>query len=124
MPRNPFVHEFHEFPKQVYNPMTAEMIVAKSATDVPQGWIDHYPTEDERDAANKPDPDKASPLSRDQLIAALKEGGISFKANASTKDLEGLLAESLRAVLVKRGAQVAINTTVVDLLYAVGSKVV
>lgn len=125
MTKKPFdTTTFVEYPKQVYSPATCEMKVANNITEIPEGWIDHYPTEAEQGKAVSQPEDAPSPLSRDQLIAALKEGSIQYNNRGNIKELESTLNNALRVTLANKNVAIPVGVTIIDLLKLVGSKVV
>jgi hypothetical protein len=92
-----------KFPGQRWDPATGETRVFQDAGDVPEGWIDRYPTPEEMAegktvAKNTAAPD-ALPLTRAQVTDYLKAGNVPFAGNAGTKALYDLLVASLKEAL-------------------------
>lgn len=100
IPRPPYVHQ--EYPKMVWHPDTAENMVANTAAEVPDGWIDHHPNDPHRGDA-EPVPQTAptrvlpdghvSSDERADIIAKLRRKGIVFSTRAPTAALRELLGE-------------------------------
>lgn len=71
--------------------------------DVQEGWLDYSPA----NAAEAPAPNineaKPAPMTRDEIIAALNDGGIDFKKNAGTSALYSQLTERVKAHLTESG---------------------
>lgn len=74
------------FPGMRWSP-TGEARVFTSAAEVPEGWTDYHPDSATEAAPAPADKTSALPLTREQIIAALKERGADAKPNASTKSL-------------------------------------
>lgn len=91
-----------KFPGQRWDPASGDTKVFQTAGDVPEGWLDHYPSDEEKSdaksAAPKPAAD-ALPMTRAQVIDYLKAGTVPFQGNAGTKALYDLLVASLKEAL-------------------------
>lgn len=96
-----------DYPALKWHPETGESRLFDKAGDVPEGWLDTHPANLARvqaDAAAAPKPVKLS-LSRTEIQAALREGGIDHNIKASTKDLHDLLRERCIKHLTEGGIE-------------------
>ena len=96
-----------EFPKYYWPPAGGEPIVAKSAGDVPAGYLPYNPADPERAAAAKAaEADKpALPMSKSEVVTALKEGGIPHDKKASHESLYELLSNGVKSALTEAGVE-------------------
>lgn len=97
---------------------TGESQVFVKASDVPPGWTDFHPGDTAVTAAAKVVQAAAGgklTMSRDEIVAALVEGGIAFKQNGGTKALHDLLRASLVTALTEAGKVFAENADTKDL---------
>lgn len=80
---------------------TGESKVFKKGEEIPDGWLDHHPNDEEKGGAGpkRDAPEKDPPLERDEVIAALKEGGVNFNEQATTRQLDNALKGALRKAL-------------------------
>lgn len=85
-------------PTVMYGPGGESRVFTNSA-DVPDGWADN-PKDAVVAAPKAPLPPA---LSREEIIAALEGGGISYKKQASTPALYAQLTENVKAHLTKNG---------------------
>jgi hypothetical protein len=74
-----------------------------------EGWLDHHPSDEEKGGAGKApgatrdqDDPADAPLTREELITALKEGGVNFKETATDAQLDSALRGALRKALTAR----------------------
>src|SRR5690606_29144567 len=83
-----------------WNPETGERAIFDSPEDrAAKGWLDHHPLDEDKGGAGekREAPDKVPPLSREELLQALKEGGVQHKDDATEKQLNS----ALRGALIK-----------------------
>jgi hypothetical protein len=95
-------HPYTAFPAYMWSP-EGECRPFDKAEDVPDGWTDHHPNH--FDGQKPPPPVKAAvptPMTRDEIVAALDAGGIEFGKNTGTKALYDLLTKSVQKVLTDR----------------------
>lgn len=101
-----------------YDPKTGEGRVFDNEDDVPKGWVDRVPEEGDEPAkvakaakepvaGKAPKPEEPKPMTRQELMAALKGGGVTFSATAKNEDLHDLLKGKVMEVLAQR--QIAFN---------------
>ena len=107
-----------------WNPETGEAQVFAKDADVPEGWLDHHPADPayaapDEEAASQNKTPKPKPMTKGELTAALKSGGIEFDNDAKVAELDALLHGKLREVLTARGAQIADTATTRELWEAV-----
>lgn len=88
-----------------WDPKTGE----KKVFDTPEerdvaGWLDHHPKDEAKNATDqKPtNEDKDPPLSRAELLDALKKGGVKHNADATDKQLDNALKGALRKYLADK----------------------
>ena len=96
-------HPYTPFPAYMWSP-EGEKRVFEKAEDVPEGWLDHHPNH--FDGRKPPPPAKAAaptPMTRDEIVAALDAGAIPFSKNAGTKALYDQLAAKVVEALKERG---------------------
>lgn len=96
-----------EGPTYRYDPETGEGRVFTDAADVPKGWLDHVPAR--------------KPITREEIIAALTDGGIKFDAKAKTEALLELLVKSVHATLDESKTEFDPKADVRDLLHLLGA---
>jgi|SRR6185437_14084595 len=89
------------WPSRKYGP-NGQSEIFERAEDVPEGWLDAPPPVEEV-AAVVVEPPAPLGLTRDEIVAALNEGGIEFKKNAGTKSLHDLLRDNVVAALHEKG---------------------
>lgn len=85
-----------------WNPETGENAVFDSPEEREEaGWLDHHPNDDAKGGpgAKADEPDRDPPMEREEVITALKEGGVNFNEAASTKQLDNALKGALRKAL-------------------------
>lgn len=98
-----------EYPAMKWHPETGEAKVFHKAEDVPDGYLDTHPSNlanvaaANQEASKKLNKAKTLPLSKDEIIAALVEGGIGYPKQASAKALYDLLTEKVKAALTEAG---------------------
>lgn len=117
------------FPGWRYNPKTGEGRQFDSADDVPNGWVDRVPEDGDDEPAPKAKPAKADKpatpaddgaMSRQEMIAALKGGGVEFKATMKNEELHDLLKGKVMEVLAQRNIPFDADANVRDLLAKLG----
>lgn len=93
------------FPAMMWHPTTGENRVFTAAVDVPDGWLDHYPTgEADAEPAKPADaPDAALPMTRDEIKTALDTLRVKYAKNARDATLYGMLIEALHEDLASAG---------------------
>jgi hypothetical protein len=91
--------EVAKFPGMRWHPTTGENQVFQSAEDVPEGYLDYHPSNPPEGAEPVKAAPDALPMSREEIVKELSEGGIAFKANAKTEKLYGVLVEAVKAHL-------------------------
>jgi hypothetical protein len=105
------------FPALYWHPETGEAAVYNSAAEVPTGHLDHHPKH--FDGLNPPpparDPD-VIPMTREEIVAVLKESEIKFAANAGIKSLYSLLVSSVKEHLTAEGIEFPETATGPELL--------
>jgi hypothetical protein len=107
------------FPAFYYSP-DGEAQIFQAASDVPEGWTTKHPNHQSDVAKPDPKPDltpNPDKLTRDEIIAALNNGGIAYKKNAGTAALEAQLRESIKAFLTDTGVpELALDASTKELL--------
>lgn len=98
-PKNPT-----PFPALMWDAETGESKVFARAGDVPAGWLNHHP--DDKDPAKQPPAPIAEkppvlPMTRKEVVQALKDGGIEFAANAPHAALYDLLLIGVKSALTE-----------------------
>lgn len=89
------------FPAAYWHQETGERRVFERPEDLTDEWKDKHPNHND----GLPPPPPASielGMTRDEVIAALVQGGIPFKKNAGTAALYKQLVEALQAFLFER----------------------
>jgi hypothetical protein len=83
-----------------------------------EGWLDHHPLDEDKGGAGPGGgaDDESDDLTRDEIVAALKEGGIKHNARAATLTLLSTLDSSLRVALKAKGIAFEDATPTRDLL--------
>lgn len=82
-----------------------------------EGWLDHHPLDEDKGGVGSVNaPEAEDSLSRDEIVAALTEGGIAFNKKAATKTLAETLDSSLRAALKARNVEFEEKASTRDLL--------
>lgn len=101
-----------DFPAWRYDPVTREGRVFDTADDVPEGWVDRLGAEGEvvtvkvkGGAAKAPEPKDDGTMTRAEIMAALKGGGVDFKVTAKTDELHDLLKGKVMEVLTQRNIE-------------------
>lgn len=103
-----------------WHPKTGEAKVFGEDETPPADWLDHHPN-DPAHAAPEPAPEPApkkpgkgepkasegddAAMTKAELTAALKAGGVMFPASATLAELNDLLVNALREALTIRGAE-------------------
>lgn len=114
-----------DFPAWRYNPKTRQGQIFDNADDVPTGWVRRLPEEGEDEPVTtkaKPAAKQAAatgerePMTRQELMTALKGGGVTFKANAKNEELHDLLKGKVMEVLAQRDIAFDADADVRDLL--------
>ncbi len=121
-----------------WHPETGEHKDYNSLSEVPKGHLDHHPNDEAHAAAEAAAPAKSdapakpsrtkrlqsapkpaadpNAMSRDDVVAALTEGGVEFDNEASDADLQKLLDDKVRAVLTEQGVEFDPNANTKTLL--------
>lgn len=98
-------------PKLRWHPETGESQEFGPDDPVPEGWLPHHPLDDAKVAAAaalEPKPEEApkgkdvdpnAPLTKREVVEALKSGGLTFKADAKLPELTDQLVVALKAAL-------------------------
>lgn len=89
-----------DFPALKWDPETGECREFTKAGDVPAGWLNTHPNNLPKAEKVEPAP---LPLSRKEVLKALKDGGIEFAASADHRSLYDLLLQSVKASLTEAG---------------------
>ena len=108
------IHKYSAFPSFVWHPETGERKLCKSPEDVPEGYLDHHPANplytDEKASVKEPGPakdpapaDEVGGMSRAEIVAALKEGGVKFTPNTGTPKLAKILEAEVDNALSAMG---------------------
>lgn len=95
-----------EYPAMKWHPETGASEIFNSASDVPEGYLDCHPNSVQD---NRPPPaPKAGvlPMTKAEMVAALKAGNIEYPANAGAKALYELLDGKLREHLATNNVPV------------------
>ena len=117
-----------------YDPKTGEGRIFDDPADVPEGWVDRVPEPGSEapapaKAAKAAAPAAASPakagaepkgMTRTEIMAALKGGGVEFKATSKTEELHDLLKGKVMEVLAQRNIEFDADADVRDLLAKLG----
>lgn len=95
-----------------YDPVTGEGRIFDNEDDVPAGWVDRVPEVGDEAPAPKAARAKAAPatapatddkaMTRAEIIAALKGGGVEFKVTEKTEVLADMLKSKVVEVLTQR----------------------
>lgn len=117
------------YPAMRWDPATGESDVFQTEGDVPDGWLDHHPSDEAKGgaglkapvvqhaasggrrrggkAATKDVDDLGSAddtlMTREEIVAALDEGKVRYNKEASDEDLLAQLVAALKGVLSKQG---------------------
>lgn len=94
--------EVVKFPGMRWHPVTGANQVFQSAEEVPEGYLDYHPSnppEGAKEAETVKETATALPMSREEIVKELSDGGIAFKANAKTEKLYSLLVEAVKTHL-------------------------
>lgn len=89
----------------------AKRVFASPEEREKEGWLDHHPLDEAKGggaakrAPRRDDKSEDPPLSRDELITALKEGGVNFRESATDQQLDGALRGALRKALGQRNVE-------------------
>jgi len=105
------------FPGMRWHPETGESQIFQTQEDMPAGWLDYNPTG--ADGLEKPKASNPLPMTREEIVAALNQGQITFKKNAGTAALYDQLRDALRKFLTERSItfeQDADGKTLLDLV--------
>lgn len=95
-----------------WNPKTGEkQIFASPEEREKEGWLDHHPNDTEKGGPGKEKverhrPNDDPPLTREEVIAALKEGKVEFNEKATDKQLDNALKGALIRALKGRNVDV------------------
>jgi hypothetical protein len=116
-------------PTLAWHPDTGEAQTFNHPDEVPSHFLPHHPedakakarTETKPAAPDKSEP-AAIPMSRDEIVKALTDGEIPFKANAKDKTLYALLDAKLREHLLDNDVEIPEGSDVPALLALVKAK--
>ena len=109
-----------------YDPKSGEGRIFTDPADVPRGWVDRVPDKLDEPETPKSKADKAvddsadTTMTRNEIMTALKGGGVAFKATAKTSELHDLLKGKVMEVLAQRNVEFDANADVRDLLTKLG----
>ena len=106
-----------EYPKYFWSP-SGEQMVANSIGDVPAGYTPYSPLDTERAAAATGVKSAAEPMTKKEVVNALKEGGIAHDAAASHSSLYALLLSGVKTALTE--ANIAFNSDETDVKKLLG----
>lgn len=111
------------FPAWFYDPETQTGQVFNNADEVPEGWVDRLDGEptvvgSEAKPAKAEKADKG--MARQDIITALKNGNVEFKATMKTEELHDLLKGKVMEVLAQRNIAFDADADVRDLLAKLG----
>lgn len=110
-------------PTMAWHPDTGESQIFNHPGEVPEGWLDTHPNNVKAKApAKAAAAADALPMSRDEIVKALTECEIPFKARAKDKDLYALLEKSLRDHFAAEKVEVPADADVPALLALVKPK--
>lgn len=88
--------------KILWDPDTGAHHVFRDSETPPAHFLPHHP-EDTAKLGDKPsDADTAKPLTKDELVTALTDGGIAFKATEKVEELTTKLVSALKTALTDR----------------------
>src|SRR5690242_2512216 len=91
-------------PIMAWHPETGEAQVYASEANVPEGHLPHHPKDANKAAAVKEKEAAAQPdMTRDEIVAALTAGGVTFNPKAKQKELATVLREAVTKALVESG---------------------
>lgn len=94
-----------EFPKMLWD-ADGNVHLCNGPADVDPSWTNYHPNDVEKAAAKAEKAAVVSAvMSRDDIVAALNQGGVEFKKNAPTPALYKQLVAALRSELDQRGVQ-------------------
>lgn len=118
LPNKPVKPAHPDFPSMRWNPETGESQVFSAPHEVPDGWLDQHPNSVSGDdkAAAKSDTKTGLPLTKAEIVEALNEYEIPFKANTGAKGLYELLETSLKAHLAAEKVEIPADANVPALL--------
>jgi hypothetical protein len=91
-----------KFPGYRWHPESGDCRIFDKAEDVPEGWLESHPGSLDQAAPAADKAYDALPLSKKEIVAALDEGGVSFKKNAPVAALYALLMENLKKALTEQ----------------------
>jgi hypothetical protein len=104
-------------PTYMYGPK-GEAEIFNDSTLVPEGWLDSAdkfkPADPEK--VKQPTGAAAVPMTREEIIVALKAGNVAFKGNAGTQGLYAALLDALKAHCLAQEIAVPEGATAPDLL--------
>lgn len=94
--------EYTKFPGMRWDPNTGEAQVFQSAAEVPEGFLDYHPSNPPEvvKVATEAGATDALPMTREEIIKELTDGGIPFKAKAKDAVLYAALLDALKAHLL------------------------
>lgn len=104
------------YPAMKWHPETGEATVYNSPHEVPEGHLDQHPASLEKTPALKPSAPSALPMTKAEIVTALKAGNIEYPATAGAKALYDLLDKTLREHLTANNVTIPDNANVPALL--------
>lgn len=122
LPSKPVPKPAHpDYPAMKWHPETGVAAVFHTPHDVPEGYLDQHPSSLEKTPAVKPSTPGALPMTKAEIVAALKAGAIEYPATAGAKALYDLLDKTLREHLTANNIPIPENANVPALLALVNS---
>lgn len=111
-------------PTMAWHPKTGECQVYNHPDDVPADWLDTHPDNVKAKAAAEKSAAVAEglPMTRAEIVKALTDFEITFRASAKDKALYALLEKSLREHFATEKVEVPADADVPALLALVNAK--
>lgn len=104
----------HE-PTMAWHPETGENKVFNHPSEVPAEWLDTHPSNKPKEVEKAPAA-KPEPMTRDEIVAALSDGGVEFDDKSKTKVLAEILRKSVIAALTSAEVEFDADASTKDLL--------
>lgn len=107
-----------EFPAMKWHPETGVPEVFHTAQDVPDGYLDCHPNSLEAKKASQAAAGNTNqlPMTKAEIVEALKAGNIEFKPNQGAKALYDILEAALREHLTANKVEIPEGANVPALL--------